>query len=121
MLNSRQIQGQLNWCKGEIMAIIEASLANFEEEVLKSKQKVLVDFNADWCGPCQMIKPALEELAEEVKDIKFVSVNIDNAMELAEQYEIVSIPCLVLFEDSKEIKRTFGAQPKTKLRKFIND
>jgi thioredoxin 1 len=103
------------------MAVTEATSADFEKEVLQSEQKVLVDFNADWCGPCQMLRPTLEEFAEETKDIKVVSVNIDDEMELAEQYEVVSIPCLVLFEGGKEIKRSFGVLPKSKLRKFVND
>lgn len=100
------------------MAIIEGTSDNFEKEVLKSKGKVLVDFNADWCGPCQMLEPILEEFADENKDIKVISVNIDDEDILAEQYEVSSIPCLVLFEDGEEIKRTVGAMPKAKIGKF---
>lgn len=101
------------------MAIIEGTSDNFEKEVLKSKGKVLVDFNADWCGPCQMLEPILEEFADENKDIKVISVNIDDEDILAEQYEVSSIPCLVLFEDGEEIKRTVGAIPKAKIEKFV--
>lgn len=101
------------------MAIIEGTSDNFEKEVLKSKGKVLVDFNADWCGPCQMLEPILEEFADENKDIKVISVNIDDEDILAEQYEVSSIPCLVLFEDGEEIKRTVGAMPKAKIGKFV--
>lgn len=101
------------------MAIIEGTSDNFEKEVLKSKGKVLVDFNADWCGPCQMLEPILEEFANENKDIKIISVNIDDEDILAEKYEVSSIPCLVLFEDGEEIKRTVGAMPKAKIGKFV--
>lgn len=101
------------------MAIIEGTSDNFEKEVLKSKGKVLVDFKADWCGPCQMLEPILEEFADENKDIKIISVNIDDEDILAEKYEVSSIPCLVLFEDGEEIRRTVGAMPKAKIGKFV--
>jgi thioredoxin 1 len=101
------------------MAIIEATAADFKKEVLESEQKVLVDFNAEWCGPCKMLAPILEEFAEENSDIKIVSVNIDDEAELAEEYEVSSIPCLVLFEGGKEVKRSVGLIPKAKLGKFV--
>jgi thioredoxin 1 len=101
------------------MAIIEGTSDNFEKEVLESKGKVLVDFNADWCGPCQILEPILEEFADENKDIKVISVNIDDEGILAEKYEVSSIPCLVLFEDGEEIRRTVGAMPKAKIGKFV--
>jgi thioredoxin 1 len=90
------------------MAVIEGKIDNFEEVVLKSKEIVLVDFNADWCGPCQMLKPIIEELAEKRNDVKIVSVNVDDEDLLAEKYGVSSIPCLVVFKDGKEINRNVG-------------
>lgn len=87
------------------MAIIKVSKENFESEVLNVKGLVLADFNADWCGPCKMLKPVLEELSATKK---IVSINVDDEDELAEKYEVSSIPCLVLFKDGKEIDRSIG-------------
>ena len=101
------------------MAIIEVNKDNFENEVLKSEKPALVDFNANWCGPCRMLKPILEELAEEETDAKIVSINIDDEEELAEEYKVFSIPCLVLFNDGKEVKRSVGLIPKDDIRKMI--
>lgn len=103
------------------MAIIEVSKDNFEKEVKESSKKVLVDFNADWCGPCKMLKPVIEEIAESNKNIKVVSINIDNEDELAEEYDVSSIPCLVLFDKGKEIKRNVGFIPKDDIESFIEE
>ena len=99
----------------------EININNFESEVLKSNKKVLVDFNADWCGPCQMLKPILCEISEERNDVKIVSVNIDNEEELAEQYNVVSIPCLVLFKDGNEVSRSIGLKPKEEIEEIIGE
>lgn len=93
----------------------------FEAEVLKSNKKVLVDFNADWCGPCQMLHPILEELASENENIKIVSVNIDDEEELAEKYEVISIPCLIVFENGEEKKRDLGVMSKKKILKMMGE
>ncbi len=90
------------------MAIIEVTKANFEEEVLKSEVPVLVDFNADWCGPCKAMKPMLDDLAENSDCYKIASINIDDEDELAEEYDVTAIPCLVLFKDGKEANRSVG-------------
>ncbi|MBQ3282105.1 MAG: thioredoxin [Firmicutes bacterium] len=90
------------------MAIIEVTKANFEEEVLKSEVPVLVDFNADWCGPCKAMKPMLDDLAENSDSYKIASINIDDEDELAEEYDVTAIPCLVLFKDGKEANRSVG-------------
>ena len=90
------------------MEVIEITKDNFEEEVLKSDKKVLVDFNANWCGPCQMLKPVVEEISNENENVKVASINIDDEDELAENYNVSSIPCLVLFENGKETKRNVG-------------
>ena len=94
---------------------------DFEEKVIKERGKVLIDFNADWCGPCRMLGPILEEVAEENTSVKFVSVNIDDNEELAMKYQVSSIPCLVLMENGSEIDRRVGLLPKEELESFIGD
>ena len=103
------------------MKVIEGNQTNFEEEVLKSDQKVLVDFNAEWSGPCKMLKPIVEEIAEARDDIKVVSVNIDDEDVLAETYGVFSIPCLVVFEKGKEVKRNVGFMPKEAVEELIGE
>lgn len=90
------------------MPIIEVNKENFEVEVLKSDIPVLADFNAGWCGPCRSIKPMLEELAESNPGYKIVSIDIDAEDELAEDYDVSSIPCLVVFNEGKETNRSIG-------------
>ena len=94
------------------MAIQEIMSADFEEVVLKSEKPVLVDFNATWCGPCRMLKPILEEIAEEREDVTIVGVDIDQNMDMAEEYGVFSIPCLILFKDGAEADRSVGLVPK---------
>ena len=93
------------------MAVIEINENNFESEVINSDVPVLVDFNADWCGPCQALKPVVEKLAEEHPEYKFVSVNVDEMDELAEEHDVASIPCLVVYKDGKEVDRSVGLIP----------
>lgn len=90
---------------------------NFNEVI---KSKVLVDFYANWCGPCKMLSPILEQLVSEV-DIDIVKVDVDKYQDLAREYKVMSIPCLILFDNEKEIKRTLGFMPKEKLKEFINN
>lgn len=103
------------------MNLLKGTAENFEDEVLHSNIPVLVDFNATWCGPCRMLTPILEEVAMETVQTKIVSVNIDEAEELATEYHVFSIPCLVLFKDGKEIKRSVGFMQKEDLVKFIGE
>lgn len=90
------------------MAVTKVTAETFEAEVLRSEQTVIVDFNADWCGPCKMLGPVLEEVSEKLTDVKFVSVNIDDEDLLAEDYEVFSIPCLVVFKNGEEVNRSVG-------------
>jgi len=103
------------------MAVIEITKDNFEKEVLKSDKKVLVDFNANWCSPCQMLKPVVEEISNENDNIKVASVNIDDEDELAENYNVSSIPCLVLFENGKETNRSVGLISKDDINSLIGE
>ena len=102
------------------MKIIEVKEEDFEKVVLKNEKKVLVDFNADWCGPCRMLKPVLDEIAETNDKVKIVSINIDNNEKLAKEYGVMSIPCLVLFENGKEIDRAVGLMPKSEIEEIID-
>lgn len=101
------------------MEIIDVNKDNFDSEVLTGT--VLVDFNASWCGPCRMIRPILDEIAEEKENAKIVSVDIDEQSDLAMKYNVSSIPCLVLFKDGKEVKRSIGLKPKEELEKLVGE
>jgi thioredoxin 1 len=87
----------------------------FQSEVLESEQPVLVDFWAPWCGPCRVVHPILEEMAAERDDLRIVSLNTDENQQTAAQYEVLSIPTLILFKDGSEAKRVIGAMPKRRL------
>lgn len=101
--------------------MLEINQDKFNEEVLNYKGKVLVDFNAEWCGPCKMLRPTLEKLSEENKNIKVVSVNVDNNPDLARKFNVFSIPCLVVLKDGKELERTVGLISRTELDMLIGE
>ena len=101
--------------------MIQGTTDNFEKEVLESDIPVLVDFNASWCGPCQMMAPIIEEFAKGHKEYKVVSVDIDEEDALATKYEVSSIPCLVTFKDGKEVSRKIGVQSAKKLEKMLGE
>ena len=103
------------------MAVIKVTTDNFEKEVLNSDVTVLADFNADWCGPCRMLKPIVEEIASENPNIKVVSINIDEEDELADEYDVSSIPCLVVFKDGVEFERSVGFRQKEDIAELIGE
>jgi thioredoxin 1 len=93
---------------------------NFESEVLKSDKPVLVDFWAEWCGPCQMMGPILNELAEELKEkYKIGKLNVDENRETAQKYGVMSIPTFIIFKDGKDVKQLVGAQSKEGLKEEL--
>lgn len=87
---------------------VNVTAENFDEEVLNYKGKVLVDFWAEWCGPCMMLGPIIEEVSEEVDDVKFCKVNCDEARDVALQFGIMTIPNLIVFENGEQVNQSIG-------------
>ena len=101
------------------MAVINITTDNFEEKVLNAEGKVLLDFWATWCGPCRMIAPIVEEIAAENPGITVGKVNVDEEMELAVQFGVVSIPMLVVLENGQVVNKSVGYAPKAELLKLL--
>ena len=93
----------------------EVTDSTFQAEVLESENPVLVDFWAPWCGPCRVVAPVLEEIAEERADLKIVKLNVDDNQQTAVNYDVLSIPTLILFRNGEAVKKVIGAYPKKKL------
>ena len=102
------------------MSVTQINKDSFQAEVLDQKGIVFVDFYADWCGPCKMTGPILEELAKEKKEMKFVKVNVDENPELTSQYQIFSIPTFVVFKEGKMVSQFVGGHSKEGFLREIN-
>lgn len=101
------------------MSVTVITKENFEAEVLKSDKPVLVDFWAGWCGPCRMLSPTVEEIAAENSDIKVGKVNVDEQPELAQQFNVMSIPMLVVFKNGQAVNSSVGVQPKAAILSLL--
>lgn len=101
------------------MSIITITADNFEKEVLQSEKTVLLDFWAVWCGPCRALSPIVDEIASEHPEIKVGKVNVDEQMPLAQQFNIMSIPTLLVFKDGKKVNMTIGVQPKEQILEML--
>lgn len=95
------------------------TMENFDQEVMKSDKPVLLDFWASWCGPCQMLAPTIEEIADERTDIKVGKVNVDEQAELASQFRVMSIPTLVVIKDGKIVNQAMGVRPKSQILEML--
>ncbi len=97
------------------MSALHITKNTFNEEVVRSDKPVLVDFWASWCGPCKMVSPIIDEIADERSDIKVVKINVDEEPELANQFGIMSIPTLMVVKDGKVVNQSTGARPKAQI------
>jgi thioredoxin 1 len=100
-------------------AALEITKENFQKEVMESDKPVLIDFWAAWCGPCKMLSPTIEEIAGEVTDAKIAKVNVDEQPELAQQFNVMSIPTLVVMKDGKVANTSVGARPKADILNML--
>ncbi len=101
--------------------MLDLAKDTFEKEVLKSYIPTLVDFWAPWCGPCRIVSPALDKLSSEYANkLKFAKINVDDNQEIAAQFDVRGIPCMIIFKDGREVDRIIGAYPEAELRKKID-
>ena len=102
------------------MSVQTITKENFEAQVLQSDKPVLLDFWAPWCGPCRMVSPVVDQIAEERPDIAVVKVNVDEQPELAAQFGVMSIPTLLVFKDGQAVNKAVGARPKEELLSLLD-
>ncbi len=103
------------------MVVVQITRENFMSEVTNSEKPVLLDFYADWCGPCRMVTPIVDEIASERSDIKVGKINVDNQPELAQQFRVMSIPTLVVLKDRKIVSQSVGAKTKEQILEMLSD
>ncbi|MEE1195741.1 MAG: thioredoxin [Lachnospiraceae bacterium] len=101
------------------MSVLKITKENFQKEVIESAQPVLIDFWADWCGPCQMLSPVIDEIASERSDIKVGKINIDEELDLARSFRIMSIPSLVVFENGAAVNKSRGVVSKEEILSLL--
>jgi len=102
------------------MAALKITKENFQTEVMEAKETVLLDFWASWCGPCKMIGPIIDQIADERTDIKVGKVNVDEEQELAVQFKVMSIPTLIVIKDGKVVNQSLGAKPKAAILSMLD-
>lgn len=102
------------------MAVVNVTAESFEKEVLQAEQIVLVDFWAAWCGPCKMVAPVIDQIAEEHKEIKFCKVNVDEEASVAMDYRVMSIPTLMVFKNGQVANQSVGAQSKSDIEAMLS-
>jgi thioredoxin 1 len=101
------------------MPTVKVTSANFESEVIKSNKPVIIDFYADWCGPCKILGPTMEQIADERSDLKVVKINVDEEGELAQQFNVMSIPTIVVMKQGKVTNGSMGVQSKDRVLKLL--
>ncbi len=101
------------------MGVTNVNSENFKKEVLENEGKVIVDFYADWCGPCKMMSPVIDKIAEEVENIKVCKLNVDDAQDIAEEYEVMSIPTIMIFSNGEIIEKFIGLTSKQEIMDAI--
>ena len=102
------------------MSVLKITSNNFEEEVLKAEGPVIIDFYADWCGPCKMMLPIIDSIAEETNNAKVGKINVDEAQDLAAMYNVMSIPTIIIFKDGKPYKKFVGVTSKENILNELN-
>lgn len=101
------------------MGALHITMDNFEEKVLGAKHPVLIDFFANWCGPCKMLVPVIDELADELEDVTICKINVDDEPELTSRFQIMSIPALVVIKDGQIVNSSVGVRPKSDILDMI--
>ena len=102
------------------MSVLKITKDNFNNEVLNSNQTVLIDFWANWCGPCRMLSPIVDEIAEETTDVKICKVNVDEEPELSQAFQVMSIPMLAVVKNGKLVNKSVGVKPKAAIKQMIS-
>ena len=105
--------------ENELMLILTVNKNNFQKEVLESDRPVLIDFWASWCGPCKSLSPIIDEISAEHPEIKVCKVNIDEEQELASQFDIMSVPTLLVIKDGKVVNQSVGLKPKNQILQML--